>query len=276
MIFEGKMEDMGRYNSLNLAFGTEVITLNYVPETNEKETTLEAHQFHNACLKRIRYEKKCEGCGKVVSQNEIVLAKGEKEPLHEPYTVSEFEKFKYKRKCELVGLTEIKEIPHEFVNKVIALIPAFEKANKIDEKKFKSFEKLLRVTEKKAIVTKIVLRNRERNAIITRHPQFSNLLRCYVLNYADEVKNLKNLNEKVGEIRQTIKLTPFEIAQINSIINLEVSLNESDLEDKQKELVEEFLKARELREEENKTREEKDVLVEMIKVLKQKKEVDKK
>jgi non-homologous end joining protein Ku len=236
MEYNGNMRESQRNNSMTLEFGTEQIELAYQTDSKDDDDS-GFHQFHEKCLKRIKYKKVCSCCGEEVNADGIVMAKGKDIPEHEPFRSEEFDKYKFKKKCELIGMEKNAEIPEEFVSKTVTLFPQ-------DETQLKAFVKLLNLAGEKSIITKIVLASRERNAVISKHPKYKSLLRCFVLRYPHEVRNFEKLNEKVAESIEKIKLTPFEVAQIQSLTNVEYQVDEKVLKDTQKEMINEFLRAR--------------------------------
>jgi non-homologous end joining protein Ku len=275
-LFSPEMAENRKANNLKLAFGVETINLSWADDTSETDEKNDIHQWHGDCLKRIRYKVVCEGCGKEVEKDEIVKAKGKDKPEHEPFRAEEFEQFRYKRKCEMLGLIKPAEIPAEYIVKAITLYPALEdskkNANKFDAAQLKAFEKLVNILQEKSILTKIVLRgSRERNAIIVKHPIHSNLLKCYILRYNDEVRAFNDLDEKVKEARKTITLNDFEKQQIEMVKKMDFEANPELLKDKQTELISEFLASKEFPETEKPVEKKVELVSEMIRTLKEKK-----
>lgn len=233
MNYEAEIPESSRTQKITLEFGTENIELSYSNEVSENDTS-DAHQYHKECLHRIRRKNVCEGCGKETTKEDIVMAKGEKTPEHEPFTQEEFEKYKYKKKLELVGITKIENIPTEFITTTLTAFPT-------NDKQLKTYYKLQQLTLNKQLVTKIVLRNRERNAVITKHPTYPSLMRITILRYPTEVKKYDKTNENITTALKDIKITPFEQLQIQQMTNLEYSPEENTLQDNQQKLIQEFL-----------------------------------
>jgi len=236
MKYRGVMKESQRSSSLVLNLGLDNIALSYQSDGDDDDNS-GFHQFHEKCLKRIKYKKVCSCCGEEVNAEGIVMAKGKDNPEHAPFRSEEFDKYKFKKKCELIGMEKTAEIPEEFVSKTITLFPQ-------DDTQLKAFVKLLNLTDEKSIITKIVLSSRERNAVISKHPKYKNLLRCFVLRYPQEVRAFDRLNSQISEKIEKIKLTPFEVAQIQSLTNVEYDVDEANLKDTQKEMIGEFLKSR--------------------------------
>jgi DNA end-binding protein Ku len=159
-------------------------------------TTIRFHMLHEECNSRIKQQKYCPRCDRVVDNDEIVKGYPYGKDMYVVVTDEEIEKAQKETTdyIEVVKFVDKGDIPAIYFFDSHYLVPD----GKVGAESFAVFHKAMKDLGKSA-VAKVVLRNKEHLLAVV---PYDGSLTAYTLHYPEEIQDLKGLEElkEVGKV----------------------------------------------------------------------------